>query len=306
VPGVLIRGFYMIHNGTRQDFIRNSEGSWSYICRKNDSCPFRSQNRKRRLSKTKNRKSHVFDVSTQLRPMSRIALATCLVLMMTYKGSATVPSHPNRTKPCKKMRGNACPRDESARASTNAAPATPLTRAAVSGIRGGPAEAVLPSQCLDMNGAPLAVHSHNGHTYSYVPTMKFESWHDANLAASNLSCCQAKGHLLVIDDEAEMDFVKSFVVSEPRTGWIGLVNEANDGVWKGGQATAAAAAAAAASSRRHRLDGHVPGNGGDGGIRPADCGSDSTYDDKDYMYGVRCRQSVQLPIIVEFDCPEVR
>jgi Lectin C-type domain len=240
--------------------------------------------------------------------MSRIALATFLVLM-TYEACATAQPHPIRTKACKRMRGSACPQGESARPSTNAASATPLTRAAVSGsIRGRQADTGSPSQCLDLNGAPLAVHSHNGHIYSYVSTMEFESWHDAHLAANNLSCCQAKGRLLVVNDAAESEFIKSFVDPEARAGWIGLVDEANDGVWKGGQATATAtaAAAAAASSRRHSPDGNDPENGGDGDIRPADCGSDSTYDDKDYMYGVRCREPALLPIIVEFDCSEAR
>ena len=33
---------------------------------------------------------------------------------------------------------------------------------------------------------------------------------------------------------------------------------------------------------------------------------DSNYDNKDYLFGVRCRYSEQLPIIVEFDCSDGR
>jgi Lectin C-type domain len=233
--------------------------------------------------------------------MLRIAVATIL-LLVAYEGLATAQTYPKRVKPCKKMRGNACPQKESARTTISAASAASLIRAAVSGsVRGRPADAVLQSQCLDMNGTPLTVHVHSGHIYSYVSTMKFESWHDANLAASTLSCCQAKGRLLVVNGASEREFVKSSVVPKSSTGWVGLVDEANDGVWKAGQASALVAVASSNEIARPFVE---EGNGGDN--NSVDCVSDSNYDDKDYMYGVRCRDSWQLPIIVEFDCSEGR
>jgi Lectin C-type domain len=203
-----------------------------------------------------------------------------------------------------------CPDTERTRTAVSADSAEQLTRAAApgkGGLRGRPrADNVLTSQCLDADGAPLVLHSHNGHLYSYVPTMTFESWHDAHLAASALSCCQAKGRLLVANDATERDFVKSSVVPKASSGWIGNVDEANDGVWKDeltapAPAPAPASATAAATSSGD-IDSLIP-EGGNSDYA-VDCGSDSNYDDKDHLYGVRCLQSAPLPIIVEFDCPE--
>jgi Lectin C-type domain len=147
------------------------------------------------------------------------------------------------------------------------------------------------------------VHHHNGHLYSFVPTMNFESWHDAHLAANGLSCCQAKGRLLVVDDASEREFVASFVVTKFSSAWIGLVDEANDGVWKDGQGDAAASTADASSG--DIIDSPVTEDGGNvGGSGPLDCGSDANYDDKNYMHGVRCLKSAPLPVLVEFDCPK--
>jgi Lectin C-type domain len=87
-------------------------------------------------------------------------------------------------------------------------------------------------------GAPLATlfAPSDGHRYAFVSTMTHESWHDAHAAAQALRCCEAQGHLLVVSADSERDFVRSHAVPHgATTAWIGIVDEANDGVWKDGK-----------------------------------------------------------------------
>jgi hypothetical protein len=77
------------------------------------------------------------------------------------------------------------------------------------------------------------------------------------------------------------------------TGWTGLVDESNDGVWKLDNEPASSAGGGGGSRSPESS----------GSASALDCGTDANYDDKDYLYGVRCRQAARLPIIVEFDCP---
>jgi Lectin C-type domain len=165
-----------------------------------------------------------------------------------------------------------------------------------------------PTDCGDADGAPVAVHSHDGHLYSYVPTMTFESWHDARAAAGALRCCEAHGHLLVVSDEAEREFVRSHVVPHGATAWVGLVDEANDGVWNDGKepgSTGSNTSSGSSSSITSSSTSPPAPSSSDQASPLTDCGTDSShyYDDKDYLYGVRCREAARKPIVVEFDCP---
>lgn len=157
------------------------------------------------------------------------------------------------------------------------------------------------SECVDADGTPLTVIGHdNGHLHSYVSTMTFESWHDAHAAARALRCCQTRGRLLVASDASERDFIRARVVPhEAAMGWVGLVDEANDGVWTPNGTPPISPESSSSSSSSPTLSGSSAGS-------TKDCGTDPSYDDKDYLYGVRCREAAQLPIIVEFDCPGPR
>jgi Lectin C-type domain len=208
------------------------------------------------------------------------------------------------------MRGSASKGKSGGRAApteTPSAGADSAARTATSGLL--PRPSLLkpqPKDCVDADGAPLAAHSHDGHLYSYVPTMTFESWHDARAAATALRCCEAHGHLLVVSDEAEREFVRSHVVPHGAMAWVGLVDEANDGVWNDGKEPRSTGSntSSSSSSITSRITQLSAPSSSDQDSTTTDCGPDSSsyYDDKDYLHGVRCRESAQRPIVVEFDC----
>jgi Lectin C-type domain len=190
--------------------------------------------------------------------------------------------------------------DRAAPTETPSAGTDSAARTATTGLRPRPA-LLNPQQpeCVDADGAPLTVNFHNGHVYSYVPTMTFESWHGARAAAAVLRCCHTQGHLLVVSDPTEREFVRTLVVPHGASAWVGLVDDANDGVWEDGKGPRRTSSTS--STRPSSL------TSSDQDSPTTDCGPDSSsyYDDKDYLHGVLCRESVQLPIVVEFDCPNL-
>jgi hypothetical protein len=65
-------------------------------------------------------------------------------------------------------------------------------------------------------------YNYNGHTYIYVD--KKTRWYISKLASEN-----SGGHLLVIDNEAENNYIKKILDTST---WIGLTDEVNEGIWK--------------------------------------------------------------------------
>jgi Lectin C-type domain len=76
------------------------------------------------------------------------------------------------------------------------------------------------------------VHSHIGHRYAHVHHASPLTWPGAEAAAEALTCCGAQGHLVVVGDAAERDFLRDAVVSEyGQYGWVGFNDVATAGTY---------------------------------------------------------------------------
>jgi Lectin C-type domain len=81
------------------------------------------------------------------------------------------------------------------------------------------------------------VYSHDGHRYAHVQHAAPLTWSEAEAAAEDLACCGAQGHLVVVGDAAERDFVQDAVASAyGQYGWVGFNDVASAGtyVWTDG------------------------------------------------------------------------
>jgi Lectin C-type domain len=127
---------------------------------------------------------------------------------------------------------------------------------------------------------------HNGHLYVHDDYSFSGTWDEADAAAKALTCCGAQGHLVIINDAAERDFVKNTLVRAGSYGWIGLKDEVVEGtyVWTDGTSL---------DTSLFTVASFNPGQ-----ADAEDCGS--LY--RTTWITLQCESSTNY-MIVEFDCP---
>jgi Lectin C-type domain len=141
------------------------------------------------------------------------------------------------------------------------------------------------AECANLR---FPVSSYGGHRYAYVAHGAF-AWDQAKAAASSLTCCGAPGHLLVVGDAAERDFVQATFNVAGQFGWIGLTDAVREGtyVWTDGTTLATS------------LFTPVPF---DGNADEDDCGFFyNNPDDPSKWYTYSCA-NILFFSFVEFDC----
>lgn len=117
-----------------------------------------------------------------------------------------------RTEACRMMNGRPCripPMMKPNRRPTVRKPhARPTRKPSVRRPTTAPATpnptAPLPSSCPGLAATVLA---HNGHLYARE-SIQSSTWNQADAAAKALRCCGRRGHLLVVNDASERDFIE--------------------------------------------------------------------------------------------------
>jgi Lectin C-type domain len=131
------------------------------------------------------------------------------------------------------------------------------------------------------------VYAHGSHRYARVVHDKID-WDAARLEAEALTCCGAQGHLVVVDDAAERNFIQAMLNITGQYAWIGLSDFQTEGtyVWVDGTPLSPS------------VFTPFPYQGT---LESADCGY---YVNQGSVYYTRDCSDTIVTSLVEFECPQ--
>jgi Lectin C-type domain len=155
----------------------------------------------------------------------------CNTMNMMAKNCAPTKK-PTTKKPAAAVKIPAKPTKKPSQRPTKFPTPLPTNQPTTSLPSAGPSASDIPTKIPTPSACPASV-QHNGHLYAHVVHVHGKTWDQAREAAQDQTCCGgAQGHLVIINDADERDFVQAMVSPAVAAyGWIGLADVETEGTY---------------------------------------------------------------------------